>query len=97
MEENMIVLIYPKIFYFHFYWFKEVDDHLKHKIEFIIKSNESLAENKIKNEIEKLSSQYEHGKIFMNMGNNKTNEPLFNNRSSKFIYLFQVEKYKKAV
>ena len=33
-------------------------------IEFIIKSNESLAENKIKNEIEQWSSkhEYNHGK-----------------------------------
>ena len=43
--------------------------HLKHKIEVKIKSNESLAENKIKFEIEQLPSKYklgnniqEHGK-----------------------------------
>ena len=34
---------------------------LKPKIEFIIKSNESLAENKIKEEIEQLLSKYKHG------------------------------------
>ena len=35
-------------------WPKNVDYNLKHDIEFIIKNNESLAENKIKNEIEQL-------------------------------------------
>ena len=34
---------------------------MKHEIEFIIKSNESLAENKIKSEIEQLLSQYKNG------------------------------------
>ena len=34
---------------------------MKHKIEFIIKSNEFLAENKIKNEIEQLLLKYKHG------------------------------------
>ena len=38
----------PKIFYFDFDWAKDFDKNLKHEIEFIIKSNESLAENKIK-------------------------------------------------
>ena len=43
-----------------------VDENLKNKIEFIIKSNESLAENKIKKETEQL---------FMNTETSKTNEP----------------------
>ena len=54
MEENMIVIRDPKTFCFNFDWPKGVDENLKHEIEFIIKSNESLAENKIKNEIEQL-------------------------------------------
>ena len=33
---------------------------MKHEIEFIIKSNESLADNKIKNEIEQLLLKYKH-------------------------------------
>ena len=44
-------------------------ENLKHEIKFIIKSNESLAENKIENEIEQLFLKYtnrnnvhEHGK-----------------------------------
>ena len=36
-------------------------ENLKHDIEFIIKNNESLPENKIKNEIEQLLLKYKHG------------------------------------
>ena len=50
----MIVIKNPKTFYFDSDWPKHVDENLKHKIEYIIKSNESLAENRIKNEIEQL-------------------------------------------
>ena len=58
----MIVIRDPKNFYFDFDWPKDVGKNLKHEIEFIIKSNESLAQYKIKNEIEQLLSKYEHGK-----------------------------------
>ena len=61
MEENMILIRDPKPFYFLFDWDKHVDENLKHKIEFIIKSIESLAENKIKGKIEQLLSKYKHG------------------------------------
>ena len=61
MEENMIAIRDPKTFYFYFNWPKDVDENSKHETEFIIKSNESLAENKIKNEIEQLLSKYKHG------------------------------------
>ena len=61
MEENMIVIRDPKTFYFYFNWPKDVDENSKHETEFIIKSNESLAENKIKNETEQLLSKYKHG------------------------------------
>ena len=47
MEKNMIVIRDPKTFYFDFDWPKDVVKNLKHEIEFIIKSNESLAENQI--------------------------------------------------
>ena len=60
MEENMIVIRDPKFFYFHFDWPRDVDENLKHEIEFIIKSNESLPENKI-NEIKQLLLKYKHG------------------------------------
>ena len=39
----------------------DVDGNLKREIEFIIKSNESVAEIKIKNEIEQLLLKYKHG------------------------------------
>ena len=50
----MIVIRDAKDFCFKFDWPKYVDENLKHEIEFIIKSNESLAENKIKNEIKQV-------------------------------------------
>ena len=55
-EENMIVIRDSKTFCFNFDWPKDVDENLKHEIEFIIKINQSLAENKIKNEIVKISA-----------------------------------------
>ena len=57
----MIVIRGPKIFYFNFDWPKDVDENLKHWIEFIIKSKESLAVNKIINEMEQLLLKYKHG------------------------------------
>ena len=45
MEENMVVIKDPKTFCFNFDWPKQVDEKLKHEIEFIIKSNGSLTEN----------------------------------------------------
>ena len=61
MEENMIVIRDPKTFCFNFDLPKDVDENLKHEIEFIIKSNESLAEIIIKNDIEQLLLKYKHG------------------------------------
>ena len=57
----MIVIRDPKTFCFNFDQPKDVDENLKHKIEFIIKSNESLTENKIKNKIQQLFLKYKHG------------------------------------
>ena len=57
----MIVIRDHKIFYFHFDWPKDVDKDLKHEIEFIIRSNESLADNKIKNDIEQFLLKHKHG------------------------------------
>ena len=56
MEENMIVIRYSKNFCFKFDWPKDVDENWKHEIEFIIKSNESLAENK-ENKNEQLTNE----------------------------------------
>ena len=57
----MIVIRDPKTFCFNFNWPKDVEENLKHGIEFIIKNNKPLAENKIKNNIEQLLSKYKHG------------------------------------
>ena len=61
MEEKMIVVKDTKYFKFNFDWSKDFNENLKYKIEFIIKSNESLAENKIKNKVEQLLLKYKHG------------------------------------
>ena len=52
----MIVIRYSKNFCFKFDWPKDVDENWKHEIEFIIKSNESLAENK-ENKNEQLTNE----------------------------------------
>ena len=61
MEENMILIRDTKTFCFHFDCPKDFDENLKHKIELIIRINESLAENKIKNEIEQLLLKHKQG------------------------------------
>ena len=57
MEEN-IDIKYPKILCFDFELSKDVVENLKRKTEFIIKSNKSLEEIMIKNEIEQLLLKY---------------------------------------
>ena len=57
----MVVIIEPKTCYFYFHFPKDFDKNLKHKIKFITKCNESLAENKIKNMINQSLSKYKHG------------------------------------
>ena len=61
MKENMIMIRDSKTFCFNFDWSKDFVKNLKHETEFIIKSNESLVENKIKNEIEQLLLKYKDG------------------------------------
>ena len=61
MEENMLVIRYPTTFYFNFDLPRGVDENSKGEIEFVIKSNESLAEIIIKNEIEQLLLKHKHG------------------------------------
>ena len=61
MEENMIAIRDPKTFCFNFVLPKDVDENLKRETEFIIKSNESLAEIIIKNKIEQLLLKYKDG------------------------------------
>ena len=57
----MIAIRDPKTFCFNFDWPKDVDENLKHEIEFTIKSDEYLAENKIKNEFQQLLVKYKNG------------------------------------
>ena len=57
----MIIIRDPKTFCFRFDLPKDVDENLKHEIEFFIKSNESFAENKIKNKTKELLLKYNHG------------------------------------
>ena len=57
----MTVIRDPKTFFFNFDWSKNVNEHLKFGIGFIIKTNESLAEKKMKNRIEQLLLKYKHG------------------------------------
>ena len=61
MEVNRIVIRDPKTFYFDFDWTKDVGKNLKQEVEFIIKSNESFTENKIKNEIKQVLLKHKHG------------------------------------
>ena len=61
MEEKMVVIRNSKTFCFNFDWPKDFYENFMHEIKFIIKSNESLAENKIKKEIEQLLLKYKHG------------------------------------
>ena len=82
IEENMIAIRDPKTFSFNFDWSKYVNENLKREIEFIIKCNEYLAENKIKNETEQLLLKYNHGNDIHEHG--RTNELVTKIRFKKF-------------
>ena len=56
----MNVIRDPKTFFFNFDWPKDVDENLKYEFEFTVKRNESLAENKIKNQIERFLLKYKY-------------------------------------
>ena len=45
-----------------------MNQNLKHKIEFILKSNESLAENEIKNDSQQLLLKYKYGNVIHEHG-----------------------------
>ena len=68
----MIVTRDPKTFCFNFDWSKQVDENLKHEIEYILKTNESLTENKMKNEIEQLLLKDKHENNIHESGKQKT-------------------------
>ena len=65
----MIVTRDSKSFCFNSDWPKDVDENLKLEIAFMIKFDESLADNKAKNETEQLFLKCKHGTIFMNTKN----------------------------
>ena len=73
MKVNMVVTRHPKMFCFNFDWPKDVDENFKHKITFIIETNESLAENKTKNEIEQLF-KYKHANNIYELGKQQINK-----------------------
>ena len=61
IADNMLVIREPKTFDFNFDLPKAVDNNLKDKTEFIICWHESLAEYKIKNDINQLFLKYKYG------------------------------------
>ena len=67
---------------------------MKHEIEFIIKSNESLAENKTKNKIEQLLLKYKHA-VFMNTENRKFKKFKQTCCPSKLIYYYMWKNIRK--
>ena len=69
MEEKMIVIRDSKTFYSDLTFFKKnIVEKLKCEVEFIIKNNEPLAENKIKNEIEQLLLKFKNGNSIQEHG-----------------------------
>ena len=72
MEKNMVVIRETKTLYFDLDLRKDVDKNLKHEIQFITKSNESLAENKIQNETDQILSKYKHGNNIYEHGKQQT-------------------------
>ena len=55
-----VIITKPKTICFNLT--ENVDNSLKHEIDFIIKYNKFLAEHRIENEIIRLLSKYKHGK-----------------------------------
>ena len=61
MEQITVVIREQKTVYFNFDCPKNVDMNSKHETKFITKTSKYLGENKIKNKIEQLLSNYKHG------------------------------------
>ena len=72
MEDNKIVKD-PNIFYFHFDLQKDIDENLKHEIEFIMKNKNRnwTIKLRLNNYCQNISMET----IIMNMENSKTYEP----------------------
>ena len=58
IDDNKLVVTETKTFHFHFDSPKDVAKNLKHEIGHIIKCNEFLAEQRIKNEIDQFLFKY---------------------------------------
>ena len=59
-DDNKFVMIEPQTFHFYFDLPKDVDKNLKLEIDFVIRHNEYLVKERIKNEIDQLLYRYKH-------------------------------------
>ena len=71
-DNKLATITEPKTI--HFDLPKKIDNSLKHEIDFLIKHNEFLAEDTIKNEISQYCPNISMGMIFMSTENSKTND-----------------------
>ena len=95
MEENMILIRGPKMFCFHLDQPKDVDDTLKQETEFIINSNESLAENQTKNKIDQLLLKHKHGNNFhehKKQSQKFGSQGTATNKPQKFVFSFSQQR-----
>ena len=75
MEDDIFIIREPKTFYFNFDQPKDLDKNLKYEIEFIIKCNESSAQNKLKMRLNNYCQNISMETIFMDAKKSKANEP----------------------
>ena len=75
MEDDIFIIREPKTFYFNFDQPKDLDKNLKYEIEFIIKCNESSAQNKLKMRLNNYCQNIIMETIFMDTKKSKANEP----------------------
>ena len=71
-DNKLVTITEPKTI--HFDLPKKIDSSLKHETDFLIKHNEFLAEDTIKNEISQYCPNISMGMIFMITENSKTND-----------------------
>ena len=75
MEDDIFIIRELKTFYFNFDQPKDLDKNLKYEIEFIIKCNESSAQNKLKMRLNNYCQNIIMETIFMDTKKSKANEP----------------------
>ena len=71
-DNKLVTITEPKTI--HFDLPKKIDSSLKHETDFLVKHNEFLAEDTIKNEISQYCPNISMGMIFMITENSKTND-----------------------